>query len=67
VEVRTTTPSARTTPPVDSEGELRWAAWISRGHQQDALARHRMRLALVAGIILVVLGGVVYGLFGGAL
>jgi hypothetical protein len=61
------TPPVSAYQPVDSEFEQRWAAWVARGRQHDLAVQRKLRLALIAGAVVLVLGAVLFRLFGGGL
>jgi hypothetical protein len=50
---------------IDSEFEQGWAAWVARGRRHDLALQRKLRLGLIAGAVILVLGIVLFRLFGG--
>jgi hypothetical protein len=50
---------------VDSSFDARWTAWIQRGHQHDLVVRRRMRVVLLAAVVIGILAALVVGITAG--
>jgi len=53
-------------PQADSSFDARWAAWIERGRQHDLAVKRKLRIALFAAVVALLIA-LVFGLASGAL
>ena len=55
----------RPAPEANAEFEARWAAWVTRGRQHDLAVQRKLRIVLLAAVVIGILASLALGITAG--
>jgi hypothetical protein len=58
-------PASSPKQEANAEFEARWAAWVARGRQHDLAVQRRIRVVLLAAVMVGILAALVFGIRAG--